>query len=730
MSQLSDNRAVPAIKASRAKASGKKIVAASRTTGRWFMFCVAVFLIVIAILLLLFRIGLPWLSSYKGELETRLSEQMNSPVVIDDLSIRWEQFGPKLSAQGVSLGDSGEQPVSVDEVLIDMNVWKSVTQRAAAFDELTLVGAKLDMQISDNGKLQLQGFEQAQPGTSASSQNSSSGKSADVLALLMNTKRVGLQESSLTITHPDDQKKLVISNLNILATNDNDLHQLRLDMQLPEELGGKIEMGVDLSGNSDDIRNAAADIHLKASGLKVDAWRSLQAQRFKGLRISTTGIARLDSTVQLELWGKMDNGSLQSARGQLLATDLIDLSKQERVLDKIATDVVFANTPSGWRLSTDALEFTNGAKTTAVQGVVYEFKPNDETAWKLDARGETLELDVATRLVLSLFDEAANLPRARWLAEANPKGDLYDWDASFGLVNGKPNFSLFGIFHQLELSAADGAPGVSKIGGTIDMANNLGKISMQGVDTQLDVPALYAQPLALQKLYGEFDLDVQDPLRTSLKGDVVIEDRGFNSSTRFEVKLEPGSSPHIYSQGKFSLDDLADTTLYMPVRLFRTKTTDWFKQALLSGKAVNGELLMFGHASDFPFENNEGVFKLGLDYQDADINYLVGWPQALGTQGRLEMEGPKLRLTANDGSIDSMQLSNMDLTIDNLKNPVMNVSSTSSGTLLSMIDFANNGPLKESLAPAFSDITGTGRAQMDLNLRIPLRSKRARYVSG
>ena len=725
MSELSNNQNAATLGKStahvaRAKAGGKKIVEASRTTGRWFMLCIAVCLIILAVLLLLIRIGLPWLSTYKGDLEVRLTEQMRSPVVIDDLSVRWKQFGPKLSAQGVSIGDADQQPIALDEVLIDMNVWKSVVQRKAAFDELTLVGAKIDMQISNDGKLQLQGLEQGQQSTSEPSGN----KKTDVLAWLMNTKRVSLQDSIVTLVNPDDQQELTISNLNILATNDNDLHQLRVDMQLPEELGGKIEMGVDLKGDSEDIRNASADIHLKASELKVDAWRSLQAQRFKGLRISTTGIARLDSTVQLELWGKMDEGRLQTARGQLLATDLVDLSKQEPVLDQIATDVAFQNTPTGWRLSTDALEFTNGDDTTAVQDVVYEFRPSDNTAWKLDARGETLELDVATKLVLSLFEESADLPRARWLADANPRGDLYDWNASFALVDGKPDFSLFSIFHQLELVAADGLPGVSTIGGTIDMQNNIGKITMQGIDMQLDLPALYARPLVLQKLYGEFDLDVQDPLRTSLKGDVVIEDQGFNSSSRFEVKLAPGSSPHIYSQSKFSLDDLADTTIYMPERLFRTKTTNWFKQALLSGKAINGEILMFGHTADFPFEDNEGVFKLGFDYEAADINYLAGWPHAVGTQGRLEMEGPSLRISANDGSIDSMRLSNMDLTIDNLRNPVIRVNSTSAGTLAGMIDFANNGPLKKSLGPAFSDITGNGRAQMDLNLQVPLRAKR------
>lgn len=696
----------------------KKVATAARSTARWVYLLFAVCLILLAILLLLARIGLPWLGSvYKGEVEARLSEQLKSPVVIDDLSVRWAQFGPKLSATGVSLSESANRQVTLDEVLIDMNVLKSVSQNTVVIDELTLVGAELALEASGNGQFQLQGLKQS---TQASTQPR---KGVDVLAWLMDTNRVGLQDATVTLINAENQEELVITDLNILAINDGNLHQLRVDMQLPEELGSQVEIGLDLIGQSDDIRNASADLHVTASDLKPDGWRTLQASRFKGLPISTTGIARLDATVQMELWGTLSDGRLQTARGQLAVADVIDINSQQPVLDKITTDIVFEDMPSGWKLSADTLELQNGDETTSVNDVVYQFKPSANTAWKLDANGELLELDVATRLALSLFDKDADLPRAKWLAQASPRGDLYDWNASFALVDGKPDFSLFSIFHELKLSAAGDIPGASNIGGTIDMKHNVGTIAMQGIDMELDLPSAYAQPLQLEKLYGELDINVQDPLRTSLKGEVVIDDKGFDASTRLEVKLGPDKSPHIDLQGQFSLNDIAQANRYIPVRLLRPPTTRWLKRSLISGEALNGELLMFGNAADFPFAQNEGVFKVGFDIKDTTIDYLQGWPQATNLQGRFDVEGASIRAVANDGKLDRMRISKLDVRVDDLLNPVLSVNTTGAGSLANIIQFGKTGPLKQMLKPALTGIDATGRAQMDVNLTVPLRRK-------
>ena len=704
--------------ATRMQGSKKRVAKAANTTARWLFFVLAVCLILLAILLLLARIGMPWLGSYKSEVEARLSEQLKSPVVIDDLSVRWEQYGPKLSATGVSLIESADRQVTLDEVLIDMNMLKSISQGAPVIDELTLVGVKLALETSSSGKFELHGLKRSDK------VSESPKKGVDVLSWLMDTNRVGLQDATVTLISAEDLEQFTITDLNILATNDDDLHQLRVDMQLPEALGGTIEIGLDLIGQSNDIRNASAEVHVKATDLKADAWRKLQASRFTDLPISTTGIARLDATVQMELWGTVSDGSLQTARGQLAVADVYDVNSQQPVLDGITTDVVFENMPSGWQLSADSVALQDGAETTSVDNVAYQYRPAENTAWKLDAKGETLALDLATRLVLSLFDKDADLPRARWLSDASPRGDLYDWDASFALLNGKPDLSMFGIFHQLELSAAGGIPGVSNIGGTIDMQNNVGKVAMQGIDMELVLPSAYAKPLRLEKLYGEIEIDVQDPLRTSLKGDVVIDDNGFDASTRLKIKLDPGASPHIDMQGKFSLTDLGQASRYVPVRLLRPPTTRWLNRALVAGEAINGELLLFGNVADYPFEQNEGVFKVGFDIKDATLDYVNNWPLATDVQGRFDMEGASMRAVASDGKLDAMRLSKVDARIDDLFNPVLQLNSTGGGSLAKIIEFGNTGPLKKILQPALGGIGATGRAQMDLSLSLPLKRKR------
>jgi len=692
----------------------KRMAAAAGKTANWLFVIIAVLLILLAILLIIVRLGAPWLGNYKGEIETRLSEQMGSPVVIDDLSVRWEQFGPKLSATGVSLNESDSRHVTLDEVLIELNTLKSISQATLVIEELTLVGAKLALETSSDGRFELHGVKQRETVTPAENQG------VNMLSWLMDTSRVDLQDAQITLINADNKEQLTVTDLNVAAVNDDSFHQLRVDMQLPDSLGDRLELELDLTGNSDDIRNAYIDIHAKATDLKIDAWRSLQAERFKGLRLSTTGIARLDATTQIELWGTMSGGKLHSARGQILATDLVNINSQQRVIDRVSTDIVFKDMPSGWQLSTDLMEIQNGTELTSVHDVAYQFKPAENTAWKLDARGDSLKLDVATKLVLSLFDKDTDLPRAQWLAQAQPKGDLANWDASFALVNGKPDLSLFSEFQKLELNSVNGMPGVHNLGGTLDVLHNVGKIDMQGVDMALDIPAAYTQPLQLQKLDGQLDIDFQDQQNTLLKGDIVVDDFGFNGETQVEVILKSGESPHVYALGQFSVDDVSRVSRYVPDRLIKRRTYDWIDTALVAGQATNGELMMFGKVADFPFTKNEGVFNIGFDFNNASLNYLPGWPQATDMHGRYDVEGASIRITADDGVLDSMRFSRVDARIDSLFKPVLELNSTSDGSLAKLVDFGNTGPLKNILGPALVDVTADGQAQMDLNIRVPL----------
>ncbi len=686
-------------------------------TAHWLLLAIAVSIILLALLLVFVRLALPLLGGYKGEIEARLTEQFGSPVSIEDLSIRWQGFGPRLSAFGVSVQEPNGQQVSLKELLIDVDVSKSLKQKKPVIEEMILIGAELALETDEKGQWRVHGVaSQPKQVTASSGQD----KGVDVLAWLMNTRRVALQDARITIINKEDNQTLELDDINVVAENDGSLHQLRVDLQLPESLGKSIEIGMDVTGKSNDIANAEADIYVKAVDLKADAWRSLRAGRFRGLTASTTGIARLDANVQMDFWGNVSKGELQSARGRMLVENLTDVTTQKNVLDRIETDLVFTAQDTGWRVGTDSVLLEADATTTTINDVQYNFQPSKAAAWTLDAKGNELALDLATRLVLSLFDENADLPRAQWLAKAQPAGTMVNWDASIGLINGTPDFSFRSGFYDVRLNAADGIPGFENLGGSILMQNNVGTLTMQGSEMALDMPNVFTAPARVGLLRAALDIDVTDPLRTTIDGDVQIEEQGFESDTRIEIKLDPHRPTQLYIQSKYSLDDLAVAKGFIPNKLIKPATTSWFKKALVAGSIDNGELLMFGDIADFPFRDKEGVFKTQFDMRDVTLDYLPAWPQLTGMEGRFNMSGPGVSASVTDGFIDGLRLSQAKASIPDIFKPVLSLNSTGAGKLSELVAFGNTGPLKWLLNPILSDVSASGRAQMDLALSVPL----------
>jgi len=122
-----------------------------------FVLALLLFLVLVAIVTLSARIALPFLELYKPALETRLSEFLKSPVTIAELDARWEGTGPVLRARGVQISDPMNRNAQFEELLIDLNVPRSIVSGAVVMDELTLVGADLVLDYSRDNGVELHG---------------------------------------------------------------------------------------------------------------------------------------------------------------------------------------------------------------------------------------------------------------------------------------------------------------------------------------------------------------------------------------------------------------------------------------------------------------------------------------------------------------------------------------------------------------------------------------------
>ena len=184
------------------------IIKFARPLVRLCHICVGTVLILLAVFTLVARFGLPLVSDYKSNIEARVSDYLQSPVVIGELDVRWTGLGPILSAENVSVIESEQRQVTVDELLIDVDVLRSLTRGTPVINEMTLVGTDLAIETTREGEVLMHGMETV-PGrfsrrnsVASSEPAKKSGGGVDLFAWLLNARKVGLLDTCLLYTSP------------------------------------------------------------------------------------------------------------------------------------------------------------------------------------------------------------------------------------------------------------------------------------------------------------------------------------------------------------------------------------------------------------------------------------------------------------------------------------------------------------------------------------------------
>ncbi len=317
------------------------IIHVARRTVRVCMTVVGIIVILLALFTAGARLGLPMVDNYKGAIEARVSNYLKSPVDIGEISFSWEGAGPLLHAKNVSVLESSERKVTLNELLIDLNLAKSLLRGVPIINELTLVGASFAIEADADGHFRLHGMESVRTGsasvasdsvsplTEESSDQSDSG--VDVLAWLLNASKVGLLDTQVTLIDMRAGRTLVVENLNIRAENDGDVHQLRVELNLAGELGGSLEAGIDLTGDADSLAQSDGDLYLRADKLEVKSLSELLGL-VQVLDTRRNAVAHMDTAVSLEMWGRWENGRLVSAHGPISAEAIVDANSGDVLL--------------------------------------------------------------------------------------------------------------------------------------------------------------------------------------------------------------------------------------------------------------------------------------------------------------------------------------------------------------------------------------------------------------
>ena len=694
----------------------------ARSTVRLCLLFTGILLILLAVLTLAARLGLPFVAGYKSDIESRVSDYLQSPVVIGQLDLRWKGVGPMLYAENVSVIESSERQVTLDELLIDIDLPRSLLRGIPVINEMTLVGADLAIETTLDGEVLLHGMETV-PGRFSTQGGALSPKpvvrgsgGVDLLAWLFNARKVGLLDTRLTFIDRQMEQRLVMHNINIRAENTGDLHQLRVDLELPQSLGGSLEAGIDLDGSPRDLRSADGNIYIKADSIKTLDWMEL----FARTPLMPDNLFQLDhvgADVGFEVWGRWEQGQVDNIRGQFTARQLIDNRRDEPLLDEVTGDLTYRRGTDVVSLNADSLVFVSGLQRAAIKDISLKQSLVDQSV-ALAASGQRLPLALISDLFASVMTEHK---LGGLINEAQPSGTLTDWQVSMGGVGADQSIDVTATIDDFAVKSTAQSPGFGPVKGSIDVSDGVGSATLLGNAMAFEWPRYFHHSQIADKVEATLDFDLSDVAAMKMNGLVKFNDDGIESETRIRVTSRTNRPLHLDVQSRYSVADLEMVPGWIPLRLFRQPAQTWFQNAFQGGSASNGSLLFFGRPSEFPFEEGEGVFRAGMNIENGTLKFRPEWPVISDINGRLTFNGLRMTGIVDSGSLDKFDISKARFEIDDLTKAVLRTDASGHGNLPQMIQFANTGPLKRFLKPALGSLVTTGRADMDLAMTVPLK---------
>lgn len=373
-----------------------------------------------------------------------------------------------------------------------------------------------------------------------------------------------------------------------------------------------------------------------------------------------------------------------------------------------------------------------------------------------------------------LTQSAAHLPLAgpmrRLLEATHPRGQVrqlaYEWT---GDVERPAHWRARGEADALSLAAAPataalastatpGRPGLRGGHVRFDATELGGQADLRITQGELDFPGVFEQPrVALDQLRADVRWQLRRA-RTAAPGTrpaIEVEVRRavfatadghgeFSGHWRSGPPAGPVFGRNGWLPGELDLEATVHQIRadrihrYLPLGI-DASVRSYVRDAVLGGSAHDVRARVRGSLLDFPYTvPGQGEFAIGGRFEQVTFDAVPGgtWPRYTDGAGQLVIDGQQLRLMqirtrlGQTGS-GGFALDNIEGGIDHLGHaPVLRLRGKGQGTTADALQFLRTSPIDGWLDHAFGPAQGDGRAQLELQLAIPLHHTRDTTVQG
>ncbi|WP_137297287.1 YhdP family protein [Psychromonas sp. SP041] len=662
-------------------------------------------LILIAILLTAARFAINSVDDYKEQLVEWVAAEHDINVNADKVTAGVDFSGLVLTLKNVTFTETEALPfeLKIDNLFLHFDFLESLRKQQITFNDISLKGANLLLKSSldteDIGQLEFSDAESQSQSTLDALKN----------IFLLRLSSFSITESRINFTdHLYNKKTILIQELSWI--NDGEHHQGVGKASLPNTLdGNSLEFIIDIKGDAEGANEQLiGSIYAHADNLNVAEYIRPQINPLAELKTATTSFklwSEFDfngpKTIQLE-WGNSEIAWLMLGQSH------------------------------DWQVNHGTLQFTYQNNYCLFDSydlnITHNFVPFSDVKISADGTlgkfgGVDLNgIDVSSIMPFGLLFSSLSEADIKKISALEIGGKLN----KIGLNVDKPGeLTINANIDAFNNQAVGVIPAVSdaNISVTSNQHNGYASIKLGPQDIYFD--GQFNRPMPLQE--GDFALswkNNEDGFELMSEKSLLITNE-LNSLSQFSLffpnENAENTSPILNLYSYASLNDASKAQHYFPIHAMGEDVFNYLKPTLKKGTVEGAKILWSGRLSDYPFEQDQGVFQAFVPVKNAEYDFYEGWKGLSDLDLNLLFENDSLLMKSNKAKLGDIKVDKLMANIDHLSSEgLLTVNVDLEEKSQSIVKYLIASPLKDSVGKAVQSIHINDRLKGNLVLTIPL----------
>ena len=659
---------------------------------------------------LMLRLLTPMLSEYRTDIEQWASQLIQQPISIKSIDARMVGFSPQLNLSGVELLDQNRQrPIArFGGLSIHFGMLSSLISGNITLDHIELHGLDISLTRDVDGSISVDGLGGIKKESDGESQQKQSGGGFGVW--LLQQGKVSLHNSHIRWFDKETQRNMDFPEVSVIIHNDGNHHIVNGLLELPEEIGGEIELDLSLTGEIVNSQSWYGDLYLR--GEVLNGKSILEDVAVKQWRLHR-------GELNGEIWGEIVAGKLSQMQGRF-AAKAIELEYKDRrlPLSRFDSQALIKRVDSGWQLQFSRLNFDG-----ALRGKLPHY-----LQIKQERDGWRIALDQLNLAALPPFISMV-------------KPELLDKSSQFGgrlrsveLYYAQKLEMFKATMDQVKVSGLIGLPAVSGLTGQIDLSDDGVSIAINSPDLELKLPTIFNKKLPSLAAEGVLSASWDEERWQLWSHQLQFKNSDLNLKVALNLQSKIRQSkqrPHVAITADINVPTVNRLKHYIPDRILNAGTSNWLKKAFHSGDIKGGKLLIYGRGAGIVAHSKGGRMEIAVNPQGVDLQFQNDWPQIKNIDAELRFSGSNMTIHSSKGSVlSSGAVDDVVVKIDNFKRPVLEVDGLARFNAMDGIRYVSMSPLKEILGNLGESLVATGEQELNLHLAIPLGGKARKSGKG